>query len=294
MERNDMLWRGTAYDGQFRILAVESTQTAQTARDLHDLSPINALLMGKMISAAAMLSLDLKAENSEVTLRIEGNGKLRGAMVICTQGGDIRGYTYEPHLYFEQAEENFHPVKHLGTGTLSVIHNIPDKKPTLGFTALEEGEVAQNLARYYETSEQIPTAVNLGVLIDKNAKIRASGGFIIQQLPMAQPLYADRIRENLARTPNVSDLMDMGLSLPDILSRYVFPDPEPELHEAHPVCYHCNCSRERFERALKLLGRDELKEMLDGIDPECHFCNKSYHFSGGDIARIISSLKVQK
>lgn len=293
MPRNDLLWRGTAYYGQFRVLAVETTQTAQTARDLHDLSPINALLMGKMISAAAMLSLDLKAEKSEVTLRIEGNGKLRGAMVICTQSGDIRGYAYEPHLYFDDSGENFQPVRHLGNGTLSVIHNIPDKKPTMGFTALEEGEVAHNLARYFETSEQIPTAVNLGVLIDKDAKIRASGGFIIQQLPAAQPLYADRIRENLARTPNVSDLMDMGLSLPDILSRFVFPDPEPELLEVHPVRYRCNCSHDRFERALKLLGREELKEMLDGIDPQCHFCNKSYHFSGDDIARIISSLKVK-
>ncbi len=294
MPRADLLWRGTAFYGQFRVLAVESTQSAQTARDLHDLSPMNALLMGKMISAAAMLSLDLKAENSEVTLRVEGNGKLRGAMVICTQDGDIRGYAYEPHLYFDDSPENFQPVKHLGNGTLSVIRNIPDKKPTMGFTALEEGEVAHNLARYFEISEQIPTAVNLGVLIDKDAKIRASGGFIIQQLPAAQPLYADRIRENLARTPNVSDLMDMGLSLPDILSRFVFSVPEPELFEVHPVRYKCNCSRERFERALKLLGREELQEMLDGIDPQCHFCNKSYHFSGGDIARIISSLKVKK
>ncbi|MBW6514557.1 MAG: Hsp33 family molecular chaperone HslO [Candidatus Syntrophosphaera sp.] len=291
MPAEDILWRGTAHSGQFRVLAVESTHTVQTARDLHDLSPINTLLLGKMISAAAMLSLDLKAENSEVSLRLEGDGILKGGLVICGQNGAVRGYAFNPRLFLEEARENFYPVRHLGKGTLSVIRSIPGKQPSLGYTALSEGEVAQNLSHYYAQSEQIPTAVNLGVLIDKDASIKAAGGFIIQQLPHAQPLFADQIIARLGQTPNVSDLMDMGLTIREVLARFVFPEGEMELQPVHSVQFRCNCSRSRFERALRLLGRRELEEMREGIEPECHFCTARYNFSTEDIDRIIASLE---
>ncbi len=291
---NDQLWRGTAFDGQFRVLAVASTQATQTMRDLHDLSPVSTLLLGKMISAAAMLSLDLKAEGAEVSLRLDGDGPLRGAFMICSGGGDLRGYAFEPGLWLEEAEANFYPVRALGSGTLTVIRSYPGKQPAAGTTALREGELAQNLAHYFHQSEQIPSVVNLGVLIDKTAAVRASGGFIIQQLPDADPKLADELVAALAKTPNVSDLMDMGLTLPQIIERFVITGGGLDLEPARTIRYHCNCSRDRFERALRLLGRRELEEMRNGVDPQCHFCNASYHFSADDIEALIASLENEK
>ncbi|MDI9528802.1 MAG: Hsp33 family molecular chaperone HslO [Candidatus Cloacimonadota bacterium] len=291
MNKQDMLYRGMAMDGQFRVFAAQSTQTVQTARDLHDLSPINTFLLGKMLTAAAMLSLELKGPGSEVSLRLDGDGELRGALVMCNDLGELRGYAFAPSVFFEEAAENFLPVKHLGSGSMTVIRSVAGKQPTMGHTTLVEGEVAQNLAHYFEQSEQIPTAVNLGVLIDKEARVRAAGGLLIQQLPQADPARAELLIARLASTPNISDLMDMGLGIPQILKRFLFTEKDFSLEEAHPIKYKCNCSRERFERGLRLLGKEELSEMLDGVEPQCHFCNASYHFSGKDIAGLIASLE---
>ncbi len=262
-------------------------------RDLHDLSPVNTLLLGKMISATAMLSLDLKVPQAEVSLRLDGDGPLRGALMICNGLGDLRGYAFEPQLWLDKVEDNFSPVRALGSGTLSVIRSQPNQKPVTGTTALGEGELAQNLAHYYDQSEQIPTVVNLGVLIDKTASVRASGGFIIQQLPDADPKLADELIDSLHKTPNVSDLMDMGLSLPEIITRFVVAGEKLDLDPVHTIRYRCNCSRGRFERALRLLGKAELEDMREGIDPQCHFCNASYHFSSGDINSLIVSLETK-
>lgn len=293
MAKNDALWRGTAYGGQFRVLAVEATQTVQQARDLHDLSPLATFLVGKMISAAAMLSLDLKARDAEVSLKLEGDGPLRGAMVICRKNGDLRGYAYQPQYFAEPAQENFNPVGQLGKGTLSVIRTSPYGSPSIGFTSLVPGEVAQNLADYLDKSEQVPSAVDLGVLIDPQAKVRAAGGFIIQQLPNADPSHADELIEALGKTPNVSDLMDMGLSLPEILAKFVFPGQNLELLPAGELRWRCTCSKARFARGLKLLGQAELESLREGVEPVCHFCGKTYRFSPADIGRLIRSLEDQ-
>ncbi|HOQ82837.1 MAG TPA: Hsp33 family molecular chaperone HslO [Candidatus Syntrophosphaera thermopropionivorans] len=291
MKESDYLWRGMALNGQFRVLAVSSTNTVQAARDLHDLSPINTILMGKMIPAVAMLSLDLKDEGAEVTLRFDGDGPLKGALTICNNQGDVRGYAFEPKFWVDDLQENFHPVKYLGNGILTIIRYYPGDRPTKGLTPLIEGDVAQNLAYYFEQSEQIPTAVNLGVLIDKDAKVRASGGFIIQQLPSADRLNADRLINNINHMPNLSDLMDMGMYLPEILHRFVFKEGGLELYPVHRVRYRCHCSKERFAAALKLLSLDELKELRDGIDPVCQFCNATWHFSASEIEEIISEVE---
>lgn len=288
MNAEDQLWRGTACQGMFRVFAVNASLAVQTVRDLHDLSPVNTLLQGKLFAAAAMLSLDLKAADAEVTLRVDGDGPLRGALAICTATGDLRGYCFEPQLYLEPAEENFYPVRNLGTGTLSVIRSAPNQRPISGFTELVEGELAQNLAHYYEQSEQLPSAVNLGVLIDKDATVRAAGGFIIQQLPGADLHDADRLIANLARTPNVSDLMDMGLSLREILDRFALAGMDFSLLPVHPVQFRCSCSRDRFARALRMLSLNDLEDLSAGIDPRCNFCNREYHFSPDDISQIIN------
>ncbi|MDP2173941.1 MAG: Hsp33 family molecular chaperone HslO [Candidatus Cloacimonadaceae bacterium] len=290
MITKDSLYRGTAFGEEFRVFAVDSTQTVLAARKLHDLSPLATILMGKMISAAALMSMELKVPRSDVTLKVEGHGALTGAFIICTMEGKIRGYANEPHLFFEETKQNLEPGKHLGAGTLTVMHQYPGKQAQLGSVELISGEIAEDLAQYYLLSEQIPTAVNIGLLIDKQAFVRASGGFIIQQMPDASPKNADLLIRNLANTPNISDLMDMGFTIPDILKKFVFKDASVRLTESHKLVYRCDCSRTKFSRALLLLGKTDLTTMREGITPVCKYCNKEYHFSAGDISALLEKL----
>lgn len=278
-------------DRQFRIFAAESTQTIQKARDLHDLSPLATLLMGRMLTAVALMSLELKQAGSEISLRVEGDGPLSGATVIAKTNGDLRGYAYQPRLFYDHTEENYQISKYLGQGTLTVIKTDPRGKPHQGHTPLINGKIAEDLAHYYLSSEQLPTAIILGVLFDREARIRAGGGFMIQQLPQADPETAEQLINNIAATPFVSDLMDMGLGLPEILKRFVCKDVAFSLEPDRPIRYHCPCSKESFAQALKLLGKEELLELKDGIAPVCHYCNREYEFSAADIAELIAHAK---
>lgn len=287
----DVLIRATAHDDQFRVFAVNSTAAVQKARDLHDLSPLATLLLGKLLTATAMMSWDLKHPQAEVTLRVDGDGALEGAVAICTAEGKLRGYAHNPKLFIaDKLNDNFFIGKQLGKGTITTIRNDAKSKPYTGTCALVSGEIAEDLAEYYLQSEQIPTAVNLGLLIDKDAIVRASGGFIIQQLPFADLQVADTISSNIQATPNVSDLMDMGYSIEDILSKFVFKGISLQKHEEKSIEYACTCSREKFGKALMLLGKEELSEMAEGIEPVCQYCNTVYVFSHDDMINLINNL----
>lgn len=289
---SDHKLRGTACHDQFRWFAVSSTTTVQSARDLHDLSPISTLLMGRLISAAAMLSWDLKHKSAELTLQVKGDGALKGGMVICSASGTLKGYAYEPQLWLPDAKDNFAVGSALGKGIISIIRSEPGKQSYTGTSELLSGEIAEDIAYYYQQSEQVPTAVNLGVLIDKSAQVRAAGGFIIQQLPFAEAAFAEKIKGNLAQTPNLSDLMDMGFTLEEILKRFVFKDLDWQINQQKTISYACDCSRERFSRALLLLGKAELETLQAGISPVCHFCNKEYTFSAADMQALVSELAI--
>lgn len=290
MNKTDTIYRATAMNDQFRVIAADTTNTCQTARDLHDLSPISTILMGRLITAIAMMSTELKDTNSELSLRIDSDQPLRGALTIINGSGDIKGYAFEPKLLIDEPKDNFLPGKFLLPGTLSIIKSYQSRRPYSGHIELISGDLAEDIAYYYQQSEQIPTAVNLGILIDPQARVRAAGGFMIQQMPGADLNLADRIVSNLNATPNVSDLMDMGMDIPAILDRFVLKDVEWKMLDTKEVRYKCNCSKERFAAAMCLLGRAELESMNEGISPVCHYCSTSYVFSQQDIASIIESL----
>jgi len=309
----DVLIRATAHDNQFRVFAVNCTAAVQKARDLHDLSPLATLLLGKLLTAVAMMSWDLKHPQAEVTLRVDGDGALEGAVAICNAEGMLRGYAHNPKLLIEdKLKDNFFIGKHLGKGTITTIRNDAKSKPYTGTCALVSGEIAEDLAEYYLQSEQISTAVNLGILIDKDARVRAAGGFIIQQMPLvshdnaakvgsggsasastmpfADLQVADMLSSNIQATPNVSDLMDMGYSIEDILSKFVFKGISWQKHEEKSIAYACTCSRDKFSKALLLLGKKELSEMASGIEPVCQYCNTVYVFSHDDMINMINNL----
>lgn len=293
MNKQSFLIRGTACDNQFRFFAVDSTQVVQTALDLHIMTPSPTLLLGRLLTGALLMGADFKEEMASLSLNIDAEGPLKGAIAVYEQKGFVRGYAKAPDYFDNDLKSNLLIGKLLGNGTLNVIKDIKLKAPMTGTIELTTGEVADDIAQYYLLSEQIPTAVSLGVLFNQEGSIRSSGGYLIQQMPYANPLDVDKLKNNLSNTPYITDLLDMGLAWEKILSELIFKDMDWITNDTMPVAYKCNCSKERFADALKLLGKQELKSMHDGIAPVCHYCSKQYAFSSEDMKLLIESFDEQ-
>jgi molecular chaperone Hsp33 len=291
MEKNDTLSRGIAGKSQFRFFAVDSTQTVRSAMELHKLAPAPTLLLGRLLSAALLMGADIKDESQSLTLNVEAEGPLKGAIAIYKPTGLVRGYAKNPDYFDDVIANNWQIGKLLGKGTLNIIKDLKLKSPVTGTIELVTGEIAEDVASYYAKSEQTPTAVSLGVLFDKDGTIRAAGGYLIQQMPDTLPADAEKLVFNLANTPYITDLLDMGLSWTDILNKMIFKDMDWSVTDSYTVKYQCTCSKDRFANALRLLGRNELESMKEGISPVCHYCNTQYEFSPDDMQMILAALQ---
>jgi molecular chaperone Hsp33 len=291
MEKQDLLYRGLAYNGQFRFFAVDTTETVQQALSLHLMTPAPTLLLGRLLTAALLMGADIKSDTASLTLNIEAEGPLKGAIAIYEPTGKVRGYAKHADYFDEVVANNWQLGKLLGKGMLTIIRDLKLKAPVTGSIELVSGEVAEDIASYYLQSEQTPTAISLGVLFDSNGKIRSAGGYLIQQMPDADPADAEKLMSNLANTPYITDLLDMGMAWQDIMGKMLFKDMDWSVTDTLPVSYQCTCSKERFAAALRLLGKDELVIMQAGIAPVCHYCNTEYKFTSEDIRQIIASLQ---
>lgn len=287
---NGTLLRGSIADNQFRLFACETTAIVQHIRDIHNLFPLPSILMGRLITAVALMSSELKAPRSEVSIRVDAEGPLKGGIVIANKEGMLKGYAFVPQLWLPENRDNLLVGKALDKGTFTVIRQSGLKAPYEGKIELFTGEIGHDLAQYYLQSEQLPTAVNLGVLIDKDARIRAAGGILIQALPQADKKLVAQIEENIMNTPNVSDLMDMGLTIEQILDIFVLTELPWQISKTTPIKFQCDCSKERFARGLLLLGKEELQGLREEISPVCHYCNATYTFSKDEIEELIKSL----
>lgn len=290
MNRYDHLVRGTACKDSFRFFAVDCTAVVQNALDKHHLAPAPALLLGRLLTAGLLMGAELKDEESSLTINIEAEGPLRGAIIFYEQHGKIKGYAKQPDYFAPVTKDNWLIGQLLGKGTLTVIRDLKLKSPMHGTTELTTGEVGDDIVSYYLLSEQVPTAISLGVLFDPAGKIRSAGGYLIQQMPFTTPDDAENLKDNLLQTPYITDLLDMNAELDTILSSYIFKGMDWTKHETYGVDYYCNCSKERFADALRLLNRVELEDMICGISPVCHYCSKEYDFTTDDIQSIIQSL----
>ncbi len=289
--RKDIVLRGMACNNQFRFFVADTTGIVQTAMELHKLAPAPGLLLGRTLTAALLMGSTIKDESNSLTVNIEAEGALKGCIAIYEPIGQVRGYAKNVTFFDETISNNWQIGKLLGAGTLSIIKDLKLKAPVTGTIELLTGEVGDDIASYYLNSEQVPSAVSLGVLFNREGKVLAAGGYLIQQLPAADPKNVDKLRSNLAETPYITDLLDMGTDWKELLECMIFKQMDFTIMEEIPAMYHCPCSRERFARALRLLGKAELKSMTGCISPVCHYCNKQYDFSPEDISRIISSLE---
>ena len=288
----DYIIRVTAADGAIRAFAVTSKNTVETARSLHNTSPVATAALGRLLSAAAMMGIMLKGEKDLLTLQIRGDGPLQGIVVSADSEANVKGYVFNPYVEVpDKYEGKLDVSKAIGNGNISVIKDIGLKEPYCGQIELVSGEIAEDLTYYFAKSEQTPSAVGLGVLIDRDTTVMASGGFIIQLMPDADDEIAEKLEEKINRTPYVTTLLDMGYTPEDIL-KLILGDFNLEINEKKEMRFYCNCSRSRVEKALISLGKDELTKIIEEdkkAQLHCHFCNKEYNFNEDELREILKS-----
>ena len=287
---NDYMIRATAADGQIRAFAATTKEMVETAKNAHNTSPIATAALGRLMTAAAMMGSDLKGEGELLTLRIEGDGPIGGLLVTADGKGDVKGYAFNPDVMLPpNAQGKLDVGGSLGLGVLSVIKDIGLKEPYVGQTQLITGEIAEDLTYYFATSEQVPSSVALGVLMNKDNTVRQAGGFIIQLLPGASDEIIDRLEAKLSGISSITSLLDAGKTPEEILTD-ILGEFGLEILKKMPVQFHCDCERSRVEKAIISIGRKEIQDMTDEgkeIEVNCQFCNKHYKFSVDELGEML-------
>ena len=286
--REDYLVRATAANGFIRAFAATTAGLTEEGRIAHETSPVVTAALGRLMTAGVMMGAMLQGEDM-MTLGIKGSGPMKGLTVTADAYGNVKGYPIVNVVNLPPNSKGKLDVGGaLGIGVLSVIKDMGLKDPYVGQVALQTGEIAEDLAYYFVTSEQVPSSVGLGVLMGKNNTVKQAGGFIIQLMPFADDSIVDALEKRLSEMPSVTTLLDEGKSPEEILE-YLLGDMDLSINEKMPVRFHCNCDKARVEKALISIGKKEIDEMInDGKDIElkCHFCNKAYNFTVEELKEL--------
>lgn len=286
----DYLVRATAAGAQVRAFAVTSADTVEAARRAHNTSPVMTAALGRLLSAGAMMGSMMKSEKDLLTIQISGDGPAEGLTVTADSMGHVKGYANEPAVILPANSKGKLDVGGaIGSGSLRVIKDMGLKEPYVGQTALQTGEIAEDLTYYFAVSEQVPSTVGLGVLMEKDNTVKQAGGFIIQLMPFAGEDVIEKLENNMKGIHSVTRLLEEGRSPEDILE-LLLKGLEPEMTDTMPVSFSCSCNEEKITRMLISLGRKELEDMIaDGqtIEVKCHFCNTAYHFTVEDLKEIL-------
>lgn len=291
---NDYIVRATAGDGSIRAFAATTRELVQKAREIHHTSPVASAALGRLLTAAAMMGSMLKGEKDLVTLQIRGDGPLQGLVVSGDCHGQVKGYVFNPNVELPDKYPGKLDVGGaVGAGYLDVIKDIGMREPYAGRIELVTGEIAEDLTYYFAQSEQTPSAVGLGVLVETDTSIRRAGGFMIQLLPGADEGMVSRLEEKLGNVPYVTDLLDAGKTPEEILE-LLLGDMGLRILDRLPAAFTCNCDRQRVEKALISIGREELEKIIeeDGkANLHCHFCAKEYDFTKSDLLCLMEEAK---
>ena len=290
----DYIVRATAADAQIRAFAATTRDLTEHARQVHNTSPVVTAALGRLMTGAVMMGKMLKGEDDLLTLQISGDGPLKGMTVTADSRGHVKGYAIEPQIMLPPSLAGKLDVGGaIGNGFLRVIKDMGLKEPYVGQTELQSGEIAEDLTYYFATSEQVPSSVGLGVLMEKDNTVKQAGGFIIQLMPFAEEEVIEKLEKNLAQVSGVTKLLDEGRT-PEQILEVLLGDMDLEIQDTIPTQYYCNCSKERVEKAIVSIGRKEINDMIqDGkpIEVKCHFCNTAYEFSIEDLKQIIKRSK---
>ncbi len=278
----DYIVRATAADAQIRAFACTTRETVEAARSAHNTSPVVTAGLGRLLGAGAMMGSMLKGEKDILTLQIKGDGPVNGLTVTADSQGNVKGYANVPDVILPaNAMGKLDVGGAVGAGYLSVIKDMGLKEPYVGQTELQTGEIAEDLTYYFAVSEQVPSCVGLGVLMERNNTVRQAGGFIVQLMPFAEEAVISRLEENLKRLSPVTAMLDEG-NTPEQMLELVLEGLRPEMTDTLSCRFACNCDKARVEKALISIGKKELQDMIDEgreIEVNCHFCNRNYVFS---------------
>ncbi len=278
-------------DGAVMATAVDTTDIVATAEQYHKTSAVVTAALGRLLTAASMMGNMLKGKDNSITLRIKGDGPVGAIVAASDANGDVRGYAVNPVVEIPLNEKGKLDVSGcIGqNGTLFVIKDLGLKEPYNGFVPLVTGEIAEDITAYYAESEQIPTVCALGVLVNPDLTVKQAGGFIIQLLPGADNATIDKLEASIQKMEAVTKLMDQGLSHKDIILK-ALEAFEVEILYEQDIAYKCNCDRERVEKAILSLGKDELEQMAneeEQIEVCCHFCDKKYYFNRDELKKML-------
>ncbi len=286
----DYIIKATAANAQIRAFAATTKETVEQARQSHDTSPVITAALGRLLTAGAMMGSMMKGEKDILTLQIRGDGPAGGLTVTADSQGNVKGYAIHPQVILPaNAIGKLDVGGALGNGMLSVIKDMGMKEPYVGQTALQTGEIAEDLTYYFAASEQIPSSVGLGVLMEKNNTVRQAGGFIVQLMPFAEESVISRLEENLKTLKPVTTMLDEGLT-PEQILETVLAGMDVQFTEKTDTGFYCNCDKARVEKALISLGKKEINDMIkDGksIEVNCHFCNHNYCFSVEELKQMV-------
>lgn len=289
-EYKDYIVRATAADHQLRAFAVTSKDIVEKAREIHNTSPVATAAIGRLLTAASMMGSMMKGEKDVLTLQIECGGPIGGITVTADSNADVKGYVNNPNVILSpNAQGKLDVSGALGPGFLNVIKDIGLREPYNGQTHLVSGEIAEDLTYYFATSEQVPSSVGLGVLMDKDNHVRQAGGFIIQVMPDTDDEVIDKLEARLGEVHSVTEMLDKGMTPEDILN-YVLEGMDVEILETVPTQYKCDCSFERVSKVIASLGKKELQEMIDDgkpVEVNCQFCGSHYKFDTEQLKEFI-------
>ncbi|WP_082235806.1 Hsp33 family molecular chaperone HslO [Halobacillus massiliensis] len=288
----DYLVRAMGFDGQVRAYAISSTNTVEEARRRQDTWATASAALGRTLTISVMMGAMLKGED-KLTVKVEGDGPIGAIIADANSKGQVRGYLKNPHVDFDLNEKGKLDVaKAVGTsGTLSVVKDLGMRDHFTGQVPIVSGEVSEDFTYYFANSEQVPSAVGAGVLVNTDHSILAAGGFIVQLMPGASEETTAEIEKRLSEIESISKMVQDGKT-PEQILESVLGNGNVQFLDTMPVEFNCHCSRERVEMAISSLGDEEIQRMIEedhGAEAKCHFCNEDYHFNIKELKELQSS-----
>lgn len=286
---SDYIVRATAADSQIRAFACTGQELVEYARQAHNTSPVVTAALGRLLIGGAMMGSMMKGEKDLLTLKINCSGPIQGLTVTADAKANVKGYAFQTQVNLPPSKVGKLDVGGaLSAGELSVIMDLGLREPYIGKVDLQTGEIAEDLTYYFALSEQVPSSVALGVLMNRDNTVRCAGGFIIQLLPFATDDVIDKLEEKIQNLTSITSMLSQGMT-PEMILEYILGDLGLEILDTIPTQFVCNCSKDRVEKALISIGKKELDDMISEdklIEVNCHFCNKNYSFSIEELEKL--------
>lgn len=295
MDNKDYIVRASLANDSVRAFAISSTHLVAEARERHRTLPVVTAALGRLLSAGAIMGSMMKGDKDIVTISLKGDGPAGYITVTADSHGHVKGFPGNPNVDIPRKYAGKLDVgTAVGRGLLTVSYDLGLKEPYSGQVEIQTGEVAEDLAYYFTVSEQLPSAVGLGVMVDTDSSVKHAGGFIVQLLPDAPEDVIELMEKKLANLEPVTTMMEQGMT-PEEMLLHIFEGVDIEFTERHDVKFYCDCSKEKVKRALAAISDKDLQDIVnddEDIEVKCFFCNTAYKFSIADIKDILSSRKI--